>query len=142
MENDIETDLFLNSSYDTIARHRSKIDMSVFGVNPTSYRPTPTEEDYRIGVIDRYFVRKNTTGSHPVCEVSGQQYSVLEANPFFTTTNIAWKIAGYTESVDTGDYNRVVGVREFNQQEITRGSDIMWQLSTYLKNLLEFYKKM
>ena len=134
-------DPFLNDEYDVISQYRSKIDMSVFGVNPTSYRPTPTEEDYRTGIIDRYFVRKNTSQSHPICEVSGEQYHALQVNPYYKTVSIRWKITGPVDSYISGETDGVIGVRDFNLREIVRGSEVIWQFPSSFKNLLEFYKK-
>ena len=135
-------DPYLNDEYRIISQYKTKIDASVFGVSPSFYRPTPTDVDYATGFIKRYFVRKNTSTSSQTCEVSGEQYQILQSNPFYKSVSITWQITGAAESYTFGNSDTVIGAREFNLREINKGARVIWQLPSSFKNLLEFYKKM
>lgn len=135
-------DPYLNDEYRIISQYKTKIDASVFSVSPSFHRPTPTATDYATGFIKRYFVRKNTSTSSQTCEVSGEQYQILQSNPFYKSVSITWKITGPVDSYTVDNTDTVIGVRQFNLREINRGAGVIWQLPSSFKNLLEFYKKM
>ena len=60
----------------------------------SSYLPNPTDNDYKIGYIRRYFVRKLNDLSAPIYEVSSKEYSRVLSKPNYTGVSIKWRISG------------------------------------------------
>ena len=92
--------------------------------------PFPTENDYKVGYIQRYFIQKRNAEDSYVYEVTRQYYSDISINPFFTGVIVKWKISGKREEV-----------REMNRKSVNYVSKDMKNLSLYLPNYLQFHKE-
>ena len=103
--------------------------------------PNPTESDYRIGYILRYFIQKTNDVSSPIYEVSNSTYNLLLTKPIYRGVSLKWRIAGPKETQYDNE-GRIVdkSVSESNRIAIRLVSDRMKNLKLHLPNLLQFYK--
>lgn len=91
---------------------------------------SPTENDYKIGYIQRYFIQKRSDESAFIYEVGKLYFSNILNNPFFKGVVVKWKISGKREEV-----------MEMNKKSIKYSSTNMKTLSLYLPNYLQFHKE-
>jgi hypothetical protein len=94
-----------------------------------AYIPRPTEGDYNVGYINRYFTQKGNDIKSYIFEINQSQYESLTSNPFYKTIQLNWKISG-----DVND------VKTMNTKSIIFASANMETISLYLPNLLQFHK--
>ena len=93
--------------------------------------PSPTENEYKIGYIQRYFIQKRNDENSYVYEVTRQYYNFVLNNPFFSGVILKWKISGNREEV-----------RIMNQKSVRYASKDIKNISLYLPNYLQFHKEM
>jgi hypothetical protein len=92
--------------------------------------PSPTEDDYKIGYIQRYFIQKRSDETAYIYEVEKYYYTDILTNPFFKGVALKWKISGNREEV-----------REMNRKSVSYASANMKTLPLYLPNHLQFHKE-
>jgi hypothetical protein len=92
--------------------------------------PSPTENDYKIGYIQRYFIQKRSDDSAYIYEVEKYYYTDILSNSFFKGVTLKWKISGIGEEV-----------RQMNQKSVSYASANMKALPLYLPNHLQFHKE-
>jgi len=95
-----------------------------------TFVPTPDDNDYQRGYIDRYFIQKSNDNSAPIFEISKNQYVSYLVNPFFTAVSIIWRLAGSNDEIS-----------QSNLKSIKLGCVDMRNLYTYLPNTLQFSKQ-
>ena len=116
--------------------------IDLFIVNtPNTIVPTPTDEDYYIGFIRRYFVRKANDINGFTYEIDKDEYADYIDNPFWTTADIKWRISGplnptYKENGEEDDR----GVMNSNKAVIGIAASKIKNIGLYLPNILQFYK--
>jgi hypothetical protein len=91
---------------------------------------SPTENDYKIGYIQRYFIQKRNDEAAYIYEVSKLYYAEIISNPFFRGVIMKWKISGKREEV-----------KEMNRKSVSYASKNMKTLPLYLPNYLQFHKE-
>ena len=138
--NEDDTNIHLNSRYTVLAQLRGVGDMGVFFEKPTLFKANPTEEDYRQGFFDRFFVKKSTSTEFPIYEVDATQFDELRNNPFYLSTFFSWKLTGNIETIESED-DRIPGVRDYNLANILRAKSFIPGIDTYIKNPLEFHRQ-
>jgi hypothetical protein len=105
--------------------------ISEFKINSIkTFIPTPTEDDYRRGYIERYFIQKANDENSYIYEVNKKFYSDIKSNPFYINTTVKWKIVGNDEEI-----------KDANFKSIKLASNIIKSISLYLPNYLQFRKK-
>jgi hypothetical protein len=92
--------------------------------------PSPTDDDYKVGYITRYFTQKGNDTNSYIYEVTERQFSNLSNNPFYRIVELDWKISGEREEV-----------REMNRKSIRFASKDMKSIGLYLPNHLQFHKE-
>ena len=92
--------------------------------------PNPTNDDYKIGYIQRYFIQKKSDESAYIYEVEKYYYTDILTNPFFKGIVLKWKISG-----NRGE------VGEMNRKSLSYASKDMKTLPLYLPNHLQFHKE-
>ena len=103
--------------------------------------PKPTEEDYRIGYILRFFVQKTNDNSSPIYEVDNSTYNSLLSKPIYKGTIIKWRIRGPLQNkLDNNGKILEKSVSESNRISLKLESVRMPNLKLYLPNLLQFHK--
>jgi len=108
---------------------------------PNTIVPLPTNDDYSIGFIRRYFVRKANDENSFTYEIHKDEYADYIDNPFWTTADIKWRISGplnptYKENGDIDDR----GVMNSNKAAIGLATHRIKNIALYLPNYLQFYK--
>lgn len=141
MNSENEENEFLTDRYNVISKYRSGSNLGLFREFPLDYRPTPSEVDYSTGFIIRYFVKKKTTNSGMIHEVSGQQFKSLSKNPFYSCASLYWELVDVYDTNNKNSEQAPLSVSDINANEINEVEQILPGLKNKLKNTLEFYKK-
>jgi hypothetical protein len=108
---------------------------------PQTIVPTPTNSDYSVGFIRRYFCQRANDENGNVFEISEETYGDLKANPFWKVGDIKWRISGPLDTVFKND-GRIddMGVRTSNRAAMSLAVKDIKNISLYLPNILQFYK--
>jgi len=109
--------------------------------NPKNFIPTPTDDDYQIGFIRRYFVTRTSDLAGFVYEVSQNDYENYLENPNFIGVDLKWRIRGPIDRIYNN--NGLVednGVKYSNRAGIAFVSGTIKNIGLYLPNILQFYK--
>jgi len=108
---------------------------------PKTIVPSPTDDDYLNGVIDRYFTQKVNDTNGFVYEINLNTYNELKLNPYWAIENIKWRLSGPLDSV-YDENGKIIdkGVRNSNIASIAEGQKNIKNLNLYLINNLQFYK--
>ena len=126
-----------------IQRYR-KLNGGSTNTKPTKIKtvvPNPTEDDYSIGYILRFFIQKTNDNISPIYEVDNPTYNYLNSKPLYKGVLIKWRISGPNETKYDNNGNIVdKSVSESNRISIQLSSDKMPNLKLYLPNLLQFHK--
>ncbi len=93
------------------------------------YIPTPSENDYSIGYIERYFVQKTNDTNSFIYEVDDHFKQIIMSNPLYSVTKLKWKITGTPQQI-----------MDANKKSIDYIVDSIPKLKAYLPNLLQFAK--
>lgn len=112
--------------YKTIAKLSTEFDIP----NIKQYIPNPTDMDYRVGYIVRYFVQKANDINAPIHEVDTHGFTNFQNNPFYVVVMMDWRISGQSEQI-----------RQSNAASIRIASKQIRNLSLYLPYLLQFQQK-
>ena len=70
----------------------------------------PSESDYRIGEITRYFTQIANDTSKPIFEISKEDFSTQ--NSLYKYTEFQWRISGTKEEVDRDNRLRIRGLEK------------------------------
>ena len=70
----------------------------------------PSESDYRIGEITRYFTQIANDTSKPIFEISKEDFSTQ--NSLYKYTEFQWRISGTKEEVDRDNRLRIRGLEQ------------------------------
>jgi hypothetical protein len=110
---------------------------------PQTIVPNPSEAEYAVGFIVRYFVRKSNDPNGYVFEVDEDVYTafVSENNPFWVAESLKWRISG-PKTKTTNELGNVtdVGVMNANKSAIALASVKIKNIKLYLPNLLQFHR--
>ena len=107
---------------------------------PSTIVPAPVSDDYDVGFIYRYFLRKANDENAFIFEVSEETYNDYIKNRLWTGDVIKWRIAGPTNEKykETGELDDR-GVIASNRAAIGIASSNLKNISLYLPNLLQFH---
>ena len=124
--------------YKDIAKNLEKFNIEY----PNTIIPTPSESDYKLGFIKRYFVRRANDEYGHIFEISKDVYDKYSKSPFWITQQLKWRISGPLDQTfkENGDLNDM-GVLNSNKISLSEASVGMKNLKLYLPNLLQLYKK-
>jgi len=108
---------------------------------PSTIVPNPTEDDYAIGSIDRYFVQKANDVNGFVYEISLNTFQKLNENPNWNVEIVRWRISGPLNEV----YNETGGIIDkgiinSNKTSLFIASNKLKNIGLYLPNVTQFYK--
>lgn len=123
--------------YTNIAKDIEKFTLQL----PKTITPTPSESDYMLGFVYRYFIKKANDDNAFIFEISETDYEDYHANPLWTGYRIKWRISGPTNTIykDNGNIDDR-GVSASNKAAIGLASRYLKNISLYLPNLLQLYK--
>lgn len=109
-------------------------------VIPNTTVPSPTDSDYQLGFIYRYFIQKANDENAFIYEVSETDYDFYSENHFWKRIRIKWRISGPTNSIYKSGVLEDRGVMASNKSSISIASSELKNISLYLPNLLQFHK--
>jgi hypothetical protein len=95
-----------------------------------TYAPTPTEKDYVVGYIMRYFIQKVNDENAYIFEIKNSSFIDFIENPYYTAVQLNWRIKGTANEVMNS-----------NKKSINISYERMPSLKLYLPNLLQFHKE-
>jgi hypothetical protein len=107
---------------------------------PKSYFPNPTQFDYNIGYIKRYFTQRRGTSGSPIFEINGDSFSDYSNTDYWNGVELNWKIVGNLDDRYTDDGSYVPSVKSINRLAITEAAKKLPDIELYLVNLSQFYK--
>lgn len=108
---------------------------------PKTTVPTPTEEDYEIGNIQRYFTQKANDLYGFVYELDLNTFNELNENPNWITEIVRWRITGPLNPVYNNNGMLIdKGVLNSNKTSLMIASEKLKNIGLYLPNPLQFYK--
>ena len=119
-----------------------KVGSNIFDLNtPPTIVPLPTESDYELGFIMRYFVRRANDLNGFIYEIDESTFESYKNKPFWLVGELKWRISGPLDVVykSNGDIDDR-GVINSNKTSIMYTSKILPNISLYLPNILQFYK--
>lgn len=104
--------------------------------------PSPSDEDYRKGFINRFFAQRTNDKNSPVFEIDTKTFTRISQQPDYTTVVIRWRISGSLEKQFDNDNNIIdFGVKESNKRALKLNYQVMPGLKYRIVNYLQFYKK-
>lgn len=123
---------------DTNENLKLKLNLNDFNFElPVPFLPSPSDNDYRIGFIDRYVVgRVNTTS---ITEVSLDVYDTI-VNPLYIKTEFRWKIVGPLNSKYSNKILLQEGVIDYNKKQILNLNSKIPGSKDLFTNYTQFYK--
>lgn len=108
------------------------------GNPPIEYNPVPTKEQYRSGILVRYFAKK--INENKLLEIDPSKISGLDRN-LYVIVNLTWKISGSKEKKIVNGIIEKSSVSENNAAEINRVKvETGVDLSVVLSNLVEYWR--
>lgn len=106
------------------------------------FHPQPISEDYKIGYIDRFFVRAGNQSNGIITEVSPKLFDKLQSDNRFVTARLRWKIEGPYETTFNEDGSvKEFGITHANKRSIELAKKSISNLDTFLVDYTKFYKK-
>jgi hypothetical protein len=123
----METGLENVFSYAKLAFEKNLI--SVTPAKPISHIPTPTEDDYYAGYMQRHFVQKANDIDAPIFEIDINESTISNFNDYYCIVSIQWRLSGTPQQI-----------MESNSKSIKSATSTIPNLSHYLTNLLQFAK--
>lgn len=103
--------------------------------------PKPTENDYKVGYIRRYFAQRANDKGSVIYEIDNLTFKKLRSSVTYQTSSIRWRISGSkTPKYDSQGNQIDKGVATSNSIVIKSKAHLIPNLKLYLPNLLQFYK--
>jgi hypothetical protein len=105
---------------------------------PKYTRPNPTQSDYGIGVLNRYFAQKSNDTTSDISEIS--EKSFLTKNPLFRYISIQWRISGLREEVmrdNQRTIDNLTGVKRTKYEDGKEKLEVIDRNKSQLNGLLE-----
>ena len=123
-----------------IEKYKKLNNISIKNRQPKSYFPNPTQYDYNIGFIKRYFTQRRGTNGSPIFEISGDVFSDYSNTAYWNGVEINWKIVGNKEDSYKDDGTFIPSVKTINRLAISEAAKKLPDIELYLVNLTQFYK--
>lgn len=109
---------------------------------PNTIIPKPSDDDYKMGYINRYFAQKSNDKSSSVFEIDNDTYFELFENPYWTVVLINWRISGPINKKINPQTGMVMdeGVIDYNNKQKQKALKTIPNISYYIQNPLLFYR--
>lgn len=125
----------VNNQYERINNKNSNL--LRYGDDPKSFTPKPIIKDYERGSINRYFAKRITEKPPRIIEISEKAYkSILNKDgkynyAIWRVSKVLWRITGKNEQEVTNT----------NKQQVENANKEFRGIKSYLRNLIQFYRK-
>lgn len=107
---------------------------------PQTYLVIITEQDRKLGYINRYFVKK--VNEQTIIEINAEQFELLASNKIdsnlFISTMIEWSITGSLEN-SYANGTTILGVKVKNYKAVVEAENVLQGIISKLTNLIEYY---
>ena len=111
-----------------------KVGSNIFDLNtPPTIVPLPTESDYELGFIMRYFVRRANDLNGFIYEIDESTFEFYKNKPF-------WLVGPLNEVYNDTGLLIDKGVINSNRATIAATSKTLKNIGLYLPNILQFHK--
>ena len=121
--------LIIKNGKDTLINQYAKIVHNSKKPYPQNQPSRPSEDDYRIGSIRRFFSRFGNDTKKPIIEISKDDYE--NQNPLFIYFETRWRISGLKSDVEFANEG---AIRQL-QRTYPSISDILFPLQLWKPNL-------
>lgn len=128
--------IIANFEYDTITNNSNAFLKSM--VIPGSFFPMPTEQDYAIGVITRYFTKREGGTARNIKEISLNGYTSLQKNNLYNTLSLPWKLTGPLHDQVISPVNTIYGVFDTNSRTLSSKELSFSGITQYFPDLIQF----
>lgn len=123
---------------DTSNNLKNKLGLGSFeNIQPISFLPNPTDNDYRVGYIDRYIVSR--VNMNQIIEVSKDLYQSI-TDPIYSKYSFKWKIKGTLNNKYDGRMLLEEGVINYNKKQIDILTPKVAGIREIFNNYIQFYK--
>ena len=116
-----------------------KPEIQLSRTSPTSHNVVATVNDYRRGLLQRFFIKKRNDNS--IIEINKQQFDSWKSDKIdkklYIAIEIAWYITGPIHDITSGI--TVLGVSTLNLRQIKLAAKTIPEIATYLTDPLQFY---
>lgn len=126
----------ISISADTLKYNQIRDIDSTQYVMPILYYPIISIDDYKRGIIERYFVQKRNNPTNTILEIDGQQYNSINTRGkpgingvIWNKIMILWRISRIPET----------DIAYLNRETLIRSKPTFPGLGTYITNITEFY---
>ena len=132
----------INEEYN--ATNPPNLSLLRFGLDPESFFPQPTGEDYKRGRIIRYFAKKANQTPLVIREISSEAFNDLNQQggkynyATWRVTSLFWKITGPIR--DSRDRSGIIqkGIFDTNERLVENANKEFKGLKPYLKDKIQF----
>jgi hypothetical protein len=103
--------------------------------------PRPSEKDFDLGEIQRYFAQQTNQKTGEITEISRQNFSALQGSSIYTTVSLRWKIAGPSEdTLDAKGARILPGVATANNAATGSAAKTMPSIRNKLTNPFQLWR--
>ena len=110
-------------------RSRTENTEDIIQLRIEAFVPTPTDSDYNVGYIKRYFVQKVNDIDSYIFEINSDFVESVQGHGLYKVVNLKWRLTGTPQQIIDSNSKSIEFVKES-----------MPKLSLYLPNLLQFVK--
>jgi len=108
------------------------------------YTPKPSEKDYDLGEIRRYFTQQANNKNSEIFELSKQDFETAKLSPLYLAVSLRWKISGPATSVRKEVGGKMIrertGIVEANTTAVKQASKKMPALTQKLSNPFSLWR--
>lgn len=115
-------------------------------LEPSQYYPKPTEEDYKIGKITRYFAKQRKIGTFKIIEIDKNTYTDLDNEggiynyPGWKIISLLWQISGPLHDERPNGQIVRAGIIDTNQRIVEMKDKVFYGIKQYLTDYKQFAK--
>lgn len=128
--------IITNFEYDTITNNSNAFLKAM--IIPGSFFPMPTEQDYNIGVITRYFTKRVGGTARNIKEISKDGFASLQKNNLYLTLSFDWKLTGPLHDQVISPVRTVYGVFDTNSRTLSSKELSFPGITQYFPDLIQF----
>jgi hypothetical protein len=130
----------------TVENYKQLKPVEVNLVDPIPFTPRPTEADYRVGKITRYFARQRNGTTFRLMEIDQATYNAFtsgvgDANTsLWKVVSIFWQISGPLYNEKVNNITTRAGIINTNQRILDKTEPNFIGIKQYLTDLKQFVK--
>ena len=129
LKNSSDSKILLKKNKDSLLNTYANIVSRTKEKYPKNQPLKPTEDDYRLGVVTRYFSRVGNDNTKPIIEISKEDYT--NRNSLYIYFETKWVIRGTKEEVSNANADRI----RYLQRRYSNISQILFPLQLWRPDL-------